>query len=287
MIVLDYALRIAIEGQEEELGFHLERRRSRRVGPEVLTDLDFADDIALISGEIQQAQELLQRVEKSVGKVGLKMNVGKTKFMSFNHKNTIIKTNNGTDLEEVDDFKYLGAWMASTEKDIKFRKAAAWRACNKLSKIWKSALPRSLKLRFFTATVESVLLYGCETWTLSSKLAKGLDGLYTRMLRTVLNVHWSQHITNKILYGDLPKLSEKIRRRRTRFAGHCSRSREEPVSNLIHWLPKRGRRKPGKPALTYINVLKEDTGLLAEELRSAMEDRKIWRSITVRGHPSN
>jgi hypothetical protein len=88
VIVLDYALRIAIEGKEEELGFHLERRRSRRVGPEVLTDLDFADDIALISGEIQQAQELLQRVEQSVGKVGLKMNVGKTKFMSFNHENT-------------------------------------------------------------------------------------------------------------------------------------------------------------------------------------------------------
>ena len=116
VIVLDYALRIAIEGQEEELGFHLERRRSRRVGPEVLTDLDFADDIALVSGEIQQAQELLQRVEKSVGKVGLKINVRKTKFMSFNHKNTIIKTNNGTDLEEVDDFKYLGAWMASIRK---------------------------------------------------------------------------------------------------------------------------------------------------------------------------
>ena len=66
--------------------------------------------------------------------MGLKVNVGKTKFTSFNHENTIIKTNNGTDLEEVDDFKYLGAWMASTEKDIKFRKAVAWRACNKLSK---------------------------------------------------------------------------------------------------------------------------------------------------------
>ena len=49
----------------------------------------------------------------------------KTKFTSFNQKeepNNI--TNDSTHLEEVEDFKYLGAWMQSTEKDIKTRKAA-------------------------------------------------------------------------------------------------------------------------------------------------------------------
>ena len=45
------------------------------------------------------------------------------------------KTNVGTALEEVSNFKYLGAWMVSTEKDIKMRKGAAWRACSKLTKI--------------------------------------------------------------------------------------------------------------------------------------------------------
>ncbi|XP_072028300.1 uncharacterized protein [Amphiura filiformis] len=40
VIVLDYALRMAIDGKEEALGFQLERRKSRRVGPEVVTDLD-------------------------------------------------------------------------------------------------------------------------------------------------------------------------------------------------------------------------------------------------------
>ena len=42
------------------------------------------------------------------------------------------------DIDEVDDFKSLGSWMASTEKDIKTRKAAARRACNNLNKIWNS-----------------------------------------------------------------------------------------------------------------------------------------------------
>ena len=112
-------LREAIEGKEKELGFHLEKRKSRRVGQKVETDLDFTVDIALLSEEIDQAQELLLRVEKSVGKVALKMNVGKTKVMYFNNnKGGAIKTSDGRELEEVNNFKYLGACMESTKEDI-------------------------------------------------------------------------------------------------------------------------------------------------------------------------
>ena len=154
--------------------------------------------------------------------------------------------------EEVSNFKYLGAWMHrhSTEWDVKQRKAAAWRACSKLTKILRSSLPRVLKLRLFAATVESVLLYGCEAWAVTPKLAKELDGFYTRMLRIVVNVNWKQHLTNQELYGDLPKLTDKIRQRRLRFAGYCSRNLQEPVSRLLHWTPKHGRRKRGRPTLT-------------------------------------
>ncbi|XP_072051888.1 uncharacterized protein [Amphiura filiformis] len=179
------------------------------------------------------------------------MNAGKTKFMAFNHsKGLTIKTNSGTHIKEVTNFKYLGAWMQSSEKDVKIRKAAAWRACNGMAKIWKSSLSIRFKQRLFTATVESVLLYGCEAWTVTSKLAKELDGCYTRLLRAMRNVHWKQHMTNKELYGDLPKLSDKIRERWTRFAGHCYRSKTEPVSKLVHWIPKHWKRKQGRPALT-------------------------------------
>ena len=63
--------------------------------------------------------------------------------MSYNLSQGVpLTTNDGTTLEEVSDFKYLRAWMASTEKDINMRKGAAWRACSKLTKIWKSTLPK-------------------------------------------------------------------------------------------------------------------------------------------------
>ena len=126
----------------------------------MVTYLDFADDIALLSEEIHQVKDLLLRVKASVAKVGQKMNAGKTKFMSYNQSQPVsLNTSDGTKLEDVEDLKYLGALMSSTAKDVKQRKAAAWRACNKLNKIWKSSLSRKCKLRLFSATVESVLLY--------------------------------------------------------------------------------------------------------------------------------
>ena len=179
IIVLDYCLRSAIEGNEETLSFSIRPRRSHRVGPVNITDLDFTDDIALLSDTAAQAQELLSNVENAALRVGLHMNAKKTQFIVYNQPTQVeIHTVDGSCLEEVKDFKYLGSWVQSTEQDIKVRKAMVWKACNKLTKIWKSTLSRNLKIKLFHATVESVLLYGCETWTITTKIRKSLDGCY-------------------------------------------------------------------------------------------------------------
>ena len=112
IIVLDYALRKAMDGKEDDLGFTITPRRSRRHPKEVLADLDFVDDIALPSDEIEQAQELLLRVEKECKKVGLGLNAKKTKSLAYNIQNPIpLHTADGTELEWTDDFKYLGSWV--------------------------------------------------------------------------------------------------------------------------------------------------------------------------------
>ena len=280
-IMLDYAMRQAIDNHQDTLGFTLEERKSRRVAPVIVTDLKFADDIALISDEIKQAQELLERVEKEAAEIGLHLNEKKTEYMIFNHNDdTTLKTRNGKLLKKVDDFKYLGAWLRSSEKDIKTRKAQAWTACHKLRKIWTSKLSRAKKISVFRATVESILLYGSCTWTLTKNLEKSLDGCYTRMLRMALNVSWQQHITNKDLYGELPKVTSRIREARMRIAGHCIRHTEEEASKIVLWQPKRGVPNRGRRHTTFIDNLKEDTNLeTVGELKSAMMDRTTWREF--------
>ena len=68
IILLDYALRHTIAGRQKELGFTITPRLSHRVHPMKLTDLHFADNIALISDGMVQAQEPLSRVETECAK---------------------------------------------------------------------------------------------------------------------------------------------------------------------------------------------------------------------------
>ena len=107
--------------------------------------------------------------------------------------------------------------------------------------------------------------------------SKKLDGNYTRMLRAILNKSWQQHPTRHQLYGHLPPITKTIQVRRTRHAGHCWRSRDELIRDVLLWIPTHGRAKAGRPARTYIQQLCEDTGCCPEDLPRAMNDREEWR----------
>ena len=160
---------------------------------------------------------------------------------------------------------------------IETRLTKAWTAINRLSIIWKSDLTDKMKRSFFQAAVTSILLYGCTTWTLTKRLEKKLDGNHTRMLRAILNKSWQQHPTRHQLYGHLPPITKTIQVRRTRHAGHCWRSRDELIRDVLLWIPTHGHAKAGRPARTYIQQLCEDTGCCPEDLPRAMNDSEEWR----------
>ena len=200
----------------------------------------------------------------------------KTEYMCFNQAGDISPLD-GTSLKLVDKFTYLGSSVSSTEKDIDTQLTKAWTAIDKLLIIWKSDLTDKMKRSFFQAAVVSILLYGCTAWTLTKRLEKKLDGNYTRMLRAILNKSWRQHSTKHQLYGHLPPITKTIQVRQTRHAGHCWRSRDELISDVLLWTPTYGRARAGRPARTYILQLCEDTGCSPEDLPEAMNDREKWR----------
>ena len=115
------------------------------------------------------------------------------------------------------------------------------------------------------------------TWTLTKRLKKKLDGNYTRMLRAILNKSWRQHPTRHQLYDHLPSIAKTIQVRRTRHAGHCWRSKDELIRDVLLCTPAYGPAKAGRPARTYIQQLCEDRGGSPEDLPGAMNDREKWR----------
>ena len=82
-----------------------------------------------------------------------------------------------------------------------------------MHQIWTSQLPKSIKLEIFRATVEPILLYGSETWTLSKKLERRLVGTYTRLLMRAQNLLWKRHPSISDIYGNLPRVSALVRSR--------------------------------------------------------------------------
>ena len=116
----------------------------------------------------KSSQGVTSKVESECKKVGLHLNTKKTKVMAINTPESIVlKTVDGQTLQVEKDFKYLGSWINSSEKDIKVRKALAWNALHSMHVLWKSKINFPLKRSLFVATVKSVLTYGSDSWTLT------------------------------------------------------------------------------------------------------------------------
>ena len=120
----------------------------------------------------------------------------------------------------------------------------------------------------------SILLYGCTTWSLTKRMEKKLDGINTKMLRTILNNSWRQQPTKKHLYGHLPPITKTIK---IRHAGHCWRSRDELISDLLLWTTSHRHPNAERPARTYIQQLGAETGCSTEDHLETMDDRDVWR----------
>ena len=240
-------LRTSIDKIKEN-GFELTKKRSRRYPAKAITDADYADDIAILANAPAQVETLLHSLERAAGGIGLHVNAHKTEYMCLNQTGDI-STLGGSSLKLVDKFTYLGGTVSSTEKDIDTRLA---KAINRQLVIWKSDLTNKMKRSFFQSAVVPILLYGCTTWMLTKLMKKKLDGYYTRMLQAILNESWRQHPTKQQLYGHLPSIKKTIQVRGTRHAGHCWRSGNELISDVLLWTLPHGQTSAGRPAWTYI-----------------------------------
>ena len=129
-----------------------------------ITNLRYADDIDLVSTSSEQLQQSLDEVTKRANKAGLKVNVGKTKYMTFGeqHPPTPIKVED-KEVDTVEEFEYLGSlitWDNDCSKEIKRRIGKAYGALSGFNKLWNSkVISLGTKIKVLRACVFSILLY--------------------------------------------------------------------------------------------------------------------------------
>ncbi|CAH8665722.1 unnamed protein product, partial [Schistosoma curassoni] len=194
-----------------------------------LDDLDFADDLALLSRTHEQMQMKTASVAAVSASVGLSIHKGKTKVLKFKAENSNPITLDGETLEDVESFTYLGSIIdeqGGSDADVKARIGKARVAFLQLKNIWNSKqLSTNIKVRIFNTNVKAVLLYGAETWRTTTTTIKKVQVFINSCLRKILNIYWPDTISNSLLWERTNQLpaEEEIRKRRWKWIGHTLR----------------------------------------------------------------
>ncbi|BHF72286.1 hypothetical protein SprV_0401535000 [Sparganum proliferum] len=273
-----------------------------------LTDLDYADDIALLASSFGDLQSMVSRVNEVAKSVGSSINAGKTKVFSscIPDQEKAPLGIDGFQLEEVDCFKYLGARLlpnGQSKDDIVSRIDAARRVFSSLRKcLWiRRDLSIATKIRMYRASVRSVLLYGCECWALRAEDERKLEVFDHHCLRTILRVKFTDFVSNETVRArcdNIARITQAIQERRLKWFGHVLRRPPQELSvtaldptPLPHW-----RRRRGGQFKTWLDTVRQDMEVVLgpsvfglrrwrrewiELSRSAAADRHAWRG-TVR-----
>ena len=256
-----------------------------------ITNLRYADDIDLVSTSSEQLQQSLDEVTKRANKAGLKVNVGKTKYMTFGeqHPPTPIKVED-KEVDTVEEFEYLGSlitWDNDCSKEIKRRIGKAYGALSGFNKLWNSkAISLGTKIKVLRACVFSILLYACETWTLKKTDVTKLNAFEMKCYRRLLNIRWFHRISNdevwqRVSMEDSTKknIVQTVMQRKLRFFGHICRMPDHRLIKTTIFGIIEGNNKRGRPKREWLDDIKEWCQKSVWQTKTIAMDRDKWRKF--------
>ncbi|KAG6448570.1 hypothetical protein O3G_MSEX005586 [Manduca sexta] len=127
------------------------------INSEYISHLRFADDIVIMAETLEELQQMLNSLASAAQRIGLTMNLDKTKLMINDHLDPRPIVVNRHLLEVVSEYTYLGQILQlgknSFEKEVKKRIQLGWAAFGKLRRVFSSLLPQCLKTKVFNQCV--------------------------------------------------------------------------------------------------------------------------------------
>ena len=155
-----------------------------------INDLRYSDDTTLMAESEEELKSLLMKLKEESEKVGLKLNIQKTKIMASGPI-----TSWEIDGETVADFIFLGSRITADgdcSREIKRRLVLESKVMTNLDSILKSRdITLPTKVRLFKAIVFPVVMYGCESWTVKKAERRRIDAFELWCWRRLLRVPWT------------------------------------------------------------------------------------------------
>ena len=227
------------------------------IGGRFITNFRFADDIVVNAEEEEEAGVLIDGLDRTTTRNKMENGPDKTKVMTNNpngfQRGIKIK---GQRLEDVENFKYLGAIISNegSKPEILSRIAQTIAALSRLMIIWRDKnISLVSRVKLMWTLILSTFLYAYESWTLTVEMDRRIQALEMRCYRRLLNISYKDHVMNEEVRSRIQNatgmhndLLTMVKKRKLRWYGHISRysgMAKTILQGTVKGARRRGRQK--------------------------------------------